>query len=259
MTRYADNFEPACPLDSLSWVTMEPKARLCRLASRFLKEESKIKGYKEKGSWEVTAGVVKPWLLSLYEPPRGQFSSLMKELLPEIARQREIRKKRAENRPWKWPETSVADRRNAVSKGLYGVGEKDYEGKWSRSRNTCTTITTISGILMALDVQSDANIRIYMRHRETGRVKVIITKKRTSYSTPERDLLLTTHLLYMAPVAVERAIFGGSRLTIDFDREGFDLDGTFHPWRNVLRVVEGPKKAMRTAKKYTDNGQKDDE
>jgi hypothetical protein len=255
---YKDNFEKACALDSLSWVSMEPKARTARLASRFLKEEPKLRRLREKGEWYVTAGVVKPWLLSLYEPPRGGFSTLIKSVMEEIERQRIIVATRAKNRPWKWEVFSRRERRNRVSAGMYGVLARDYDDKVKRTDNACTTITTISGVLMALDVQSDANARIYMRHRETGRVKVVILDFRPGYNGP-REWPLTKVLLHMAPVAVERAIFGGARLAVDFAREGYTLDGAYHAWRHIVKVVEGPKRALRTRQKGSPKDPDDDE
>jgi hypothetical protein len=255
---YADNFEKACPLDSLSWVSMHPAARVCRLAALFLRAEHELKNLKEKGDWYVTAGVVRPWLLSVYEPPRGQSAGLIDAVMKDIARQREIRRKRAENRPWKEKETPIAERRNIVAGSLYRIIQKDNEGKVTKLRPTCRTITTISGILMALDVSGDANIRVYMRHRETGRVKVVITDVRTNYSGDDK-MTLTKVLLKMAPVAVERALFSGMRIAVDFDRNGFLIDGEFHAYRHIARIIEGPKRALRTPRRVDKQGETEED
>lgn len=255
---YADNFEKACPLDSLSWVTMHPAARVCRLAALFLREESKLRTLKEKGDWYVTAGVIRPWLLSVYEPPRGQSAGLIDAVMKDITRQREIRRKRAENRPWKEKETPIAERRNAVAGTLYRIIQKDNEGKVTKLRPSCPTITTVSGILMALDVSADANVRVYMRHRETGRVKVVITDVRTNYSG-DNGWTFTKTLLKMAPVVVERALFSGMTIAVDFERDGFLINGELHPYRHVARIIEGPKRALRTPRKVDKKGEAEED
>lgn len=245
---YADNFKSACPLDSLSWVSMHPLARVRRLASRFLKEEEKLKRLKEKGEWNVTAGVVRPWLLSIYEPPRGQLSSMIPAVMDEIERQRGIRKKRAANRPWKWKEHDRAARLKALAPFLYGIATKNYEGKRHRVDQSCRSLATISGILMALDVTPEANVRVYMRHRETGKVKVVITDVQANYSG-SREWSLTRALLKMAPVSVQRSLFSGHLIAVDFDRAGFLIDGEFHAFRHISKIVEGPKRVMSTPMK----------
>lgn len=247
MSRYADNFEAACPLDSLSWVSMAPGARLGKLAARFLKDEPNIRRFKEKGDWAVTAGTVRPWLFSVYEPPRGQVSGLIDALLVEITRQRKLREERAKNPPWTWPKLKHQSRLNSLSQSFYGIISKDWNDKDVVEENFCNAITTFSGVLMLQDVRPEANVRIFMRHRETGHRKVVITTDRVGYGGGA-SIIITQTLLKMAPPGALRSMFSGARLSINFDQNGFDIDGALYPWRNVICIVEGDE-VMRTPKR----------
>lgn len=242
---YATSFEKASPLDSLSWVTMEHSVLVARLAARFLREEKELKERKEKGDWFVTRGIIKPWLLSLFEPPRGTVVSLIDDVFNEITRQREIRDNRRKNRPWKWPESDILARRNLVSMGLYGILRKPRkEEPTVRIKNECKGISTVAGVRLALDATYDAHVRLYMRHLETGAVKVIVTDIHKDGFTI--DWTITKLLLKLAPSAVERGLFGGQRITLNYVYNGFDVEGVFYPFLHVAKVYEGHERVMRT-------------
>lgn len=246
---YASNFSVADALDSLSWVALPDSVRIRRLAARFLNEESKLRKLKEKGNWEVTAGILKPWLLSLYEPPRGTLSGTISALLVEIQRQREIRTQRYKNRPYAWPDQSVSDRRNGVAKCLYGITRKGADNKrYPIEHLNCTAIATVGDVLVAIDATYDTLCRVYMRHKPTGRVKVVVLNIRSGYD--HKHYTLTKVLLKIAPLAVSRAIFGGSIVKLNFTQNGFDIDGKTLPWRNVVRIIDGADKAMTTRARY---------
>lgn len=243
---FADKFEVACALDSLSWVPLRHEVRVAKLACRFLNEEPKLKKLRSrKHDWDVTPGVLKPWIMSIYEPPRGTLASTIDDLMKEISRQRAIRERRSANRPWTWEEKGFSARRSAISTTLYGIVRKSHDGKTKETVPNCLVdLTSIGDVLLAVDATSEGNVRVYMRHRPSGRVKVVITKMTASYRS--RDWTLTKVLLRLAPTTVERALFGGHLISLNFDQCGFDIDGTFHPWQNVAKVVEGPVRALRT-------------
>jgi hypothetical protein len=64
--------------------------------------------------------------------------------------------------------------------------------------------------------------------------------------TVQSNFSITNALLRLAPKKVLRGLFDGGNIKLDFEGEGFFVDGKSVPWRNVRKVYNGPKRAMQT-------------
>ena len=101
------------------------------------------------------------------------------------------------------------------------------------------SITTIAEVRLIVD-GGDYGVqpRIYMRHIESGEVKIVVLEGGTLKS-------VTTALTRLAPRQALRAAFAGTPMRLDFKSESFEIEGELYPWRKVRRVYPG-KKAHKT-------------
>jgi hypothetical protein len=236
---YADYFDEADLLDTMSWMAFSDRNRIQKLAHLYIKGEKEIRRC-HRNYEGPTAGTVKVIVKSLYVPPRGKLKSTVEDVLEEVIRQKRLRRERSDNPPFVWKTPRLRDRRNAVAKTRYTVWQTDYEGNKSKASPDCKAISCVAGVLLMVNgggYREDP--RIYMREKATGRVKVVVTTGETLKST-------TQALSRLAPVKALRAAFEGSSVRLNFAAEGFDIDGVTYPWRNVKKVYSGPKRAHQT-------------
>ena len=243
----ADHFDEADILASLSWVGMTQEARVAKLASLYLDNEREIRD-QHRSYKGPTMGVVSLFVKSYFKPAHGLGVVIYESVIAEIPKQRKLRDERKANPRWHWPvddprfkKRRLAVRRAAVARTRYGVRIKCYDDKWEVGDINCTAITTINGCLMLIDRGArKVQPRIYLRNPE-GSVKVIVLD-----ITRQDQFSATAALLRLAPKAALRGMFGGKPITLDFEGEGFLVNGESIPWRNVRKVYNGSEQAMLT-------------
>jgi len=254
---YHDQFEDADVLSTLSWIDMPDCHRIMKLAALFLKRENDIK-YQHR-NWEgPTLSNVRPFVKSYYVPPRGKGKSTVEMVLKAISYQRGIAKQRRQN-PQVVPlsledrnsDNGLLARRNAVAARHYTSWSTDYNDKLSREDHRCVAIGSVGGVLMMVDKggsygRQTAYPRVYMRQKETGKVKVVVL---TPKSTSPRPSSIVDVMMLLAPKAAVHSLFGGDTLTIDFDEECFKWQGRVHPWRGVHKIYDGKDLAHKTRNK----------
>ena len=234
-----DTFRKAPLLDSLGWMGLQHHVRVARLANLYLESESKIRS--EVRNYECpTKGIVKTFITSFFKPPRGLGTKTVEDTIREIKRQRIIRNDRAENPPWKFHQGSVSYRRRKLSKTMYRIVSRDYRGKLQYSTNTPIEWGRIAGCVIIGDSDYSRCARLYMRHIETNKVKVVVLDHKGKMAD------IDTMLRFIAPKAILRGTFEGRSITLDMLNEGFLADGVFHPWHQVRKVYRGPVRAMKT-------------
>lgn len=231
----ADHYEKADILESLSWTAMSEKARIAKLAAGFVREESNIKNRCRRYEGP-SLNSINVYVKSLYVAPRGQAKPLNESVLREVIRQKKIREKRRGNRPWVWPampakgngyayNSAMQDRRNAVAATKYKVGGGDYT-----LTPNCTALTRIGDYLILIDSRDyNKAARIYF---ERGKMRRVVVLKHD----PSAQDKPTMVLLSLASRQVHAALLMGGRITLNVEREGFDVDGVLHPWVEVRKV-----------------------
>lgn len=223
-------------LDSMAWIAMTFEARVQLAANKFLDNESKIrKRFKRYDG--PTAGNVKQFVSSLFTIPYGQTKATVEGVLAAIGPQRSVREKRSKMRPYQPPKNkpSRKDRWTKVAPNLYGI----YDSDGDRISPKPVGGATIGGCLVLVDEgRYRAKSRIYLRQKATGRVKVVVLEKEAKS--------ITEAMLRLSSKPVYRGTFDGKRVTLDFDREGFVVDGDFHPWIGVRKVYRGIRSARNT-------------
>lgn len=231
----ADQFAPAEVLDSLAWMALPQAARIARASNHYLDSEKKIEGHSRRYD-KPNVRTVTIFLRSLYTPPRGESKAIVELMLAEIERQREIRYARSKNRPYKWTQQLIADRRRALASATYGIYiKRNGADKRTRKDNDCAAIGRVGDTIMMVDRGSSyvgTLPRIYMRHIPTKTVKVVVLEEGPCSS-------IISALSCIAPENALRRAFTGSTISLDFHNEGFVVDGDFQPWRRVRRVYVG--------------------
>lgn len=245
----ADYFDEATLLDTFSWAGLPLETRIAKTAALYIKGEGGISRYHNNYQGP-TAGVVKLFIKSLYTPQRGQLQRTVVAVLKEINRQKELREKRSKNRPYREPKPetrafrskySIRQRRNRLARKRYTIWGKTYKGEPTKHDPDCIAVTRIAGNVMLVDAGCTYNRkpRVYLRNEATGKVKVVVLKGRKLES-------FEGALLRMAPKLGLRAMFEGKVITLDFEGEGFLVDGKTVPWRNVIKIYRGQKRAHQT-------------
>ena len=241
----ADQFEEAQLLDALAWMAYSHKARVAKLANIFLQKENFISKESRNYSGPSTSNV-KILIRSLFIPPRGTQQQTITDTITEIGRQRKIREARAANRPYQHPkrppgnqpyrvERWVKGRMSAVAECRYKTLRRvqDYDTKQHKNVHCSPVIVALCRIgdcLVMVDTGNHySNSRIYLKHRPTGREKVIVLTKDSITNFDDA-------MLHIAPKVSIRAMFAGSSLVLDFDGDGFLVDGVSHPYKGVIRV-----------------------
>ena len=246
---YADQFDDADILSTLSWMDLTEPNRIMKLAALFLEKENEISRWHR--NWEgPKVSNVRPFVKSYYTPPRGRGKATIEMVVRAIAYQRECARKRKGNKPYQ-PTTAerqrnaVAKRRNAVAKRSYTINYKDYSGKQSIKAPNCVGIGAVGDVLLMVDQGADyysdkAYARIYMRQKPTGKVKVVVLE------SGRRPDDVVSALMGLAPENCLRAMFDGELLAFDFDGEGYLWRGKLMPWRDVRKVYRGKAQAHKT-------------
>ena len=245
----ADHYDEADILASLSWVGMPQKARVAKLANLYLDHENTIRR-RHRNYEGATYGVVSLFVKSYYKPARGLGSVTYNSVIAEIPRQRKVREERKDNPQWSWPapgntpmtkRRAISARRDKVAAGRYGIVTTDWNDNVVQADLHCTAISRIADCTVIVDGgYRKAKPRVYLRNRK-NEVKVIVLDM--SY---QGKFSITSALSRLAPKMALRGAFGGSTVTLDFEGEGFRVDGKLFPWRNVLKVYHGAEAAMST-------------
>lgn len=235
----ADYYEEAEALDTFSWVAMPDKIRDAKLAHMYIKEERLIRS-RSRNYAGPTTGTVKLFVRSLYSPPRGAIGSTVANVMAEIERQKAIRKRRMENRPYKWKKLCKSVRKNAMAANYYTIWGTNHRKEKEEKSRCCVAVGRIGGTLLLVDKggYSTPLPRIYMRS-PSGKVRVVVV---------EGDQLksMTSALTRLAPKRVLRSIFDGEKVKLNADDCGFEMGGKFYPWRNVRRIYKGQSRAHQT-------------
>lgn len=242
----ADHFKEADVLESLSWMGIPHKVRVAKLAHIFLEKESFIR--KESRTYDgPSTSNVRLLIKSLFTPPRGTQKRTIDDTLAEIKRQRELRQERAENRPYK-PERALSqitnvyrrqnrlkERMNAVARTRYKTvyRERNHRSKQDvikRSTPSVIGMGRIGDVMMIVD-QGDyySLARIYMEHKPTGRGKVVVLDI-------DKIKDFDAALIHIAPKVSMRAMFAGARMMLDFENDGFLVNGETIPYKGVVRI-----------------------
>ena len=224
-------------LDSLSWVAFPEGARNSKLVHLYLKEEHKIKDYCRKYK-RPTTRTVTIFIKSLYHPPRGAIRDTVEAVMEEIERQRGIKLKRKKFAPWVQEDPNTAERRARVARRRYTVWDTNWNGKKNKEPHYCTGIGSVSNVSLMVDSYNYGNrcARIYMRDKATNNIKVVVLDVTSK-------LGLSDALLKLAPKGAIRSIFGGASIKLDFEQEGFMVNGELMPWQRVCKVYRGRKAA----------------
>ena len=247
-----DHYDEADVLASFSWVAMTEKARVAGLAKLYLDEEVKIESRSRSYNCP-TKGTVGLFIRSLYAPPRGTIGPTTDAVLVEIQKQRLVRLERKKNRPWVAPtpfsehqgyarKDALKKRMNRLAKRRYRTCSRHYKAAApSYSDPAVVGITTVADCLLIVDDAAyNTQPRVYLKHKPTGKEKLVVLD-----GQPVGEI--TNALLRMAPERALRGMFGGKPITLDFEGEGFLVDGETYPWRNVLKVYRGRKAMRKTA------------
>ena len=246
---YAEQFNDADILSTLSWMDLTEPNRIMKLAALFLEKENEISRYHR--NWEgPNVSNIRPFIKSYYTPPRGRGKATIEMVVRAIAYQRECARKRMANRPYKpitveRQRSTERERRNKLARARYSIKYKDHNGKIHIKDPYCVGIGAVGDVQLMVDQgigysSATAYSRIYMRHKPTGKVKVVVLERGES---PD-DVVSALSLL--APEDCLRAMFDGELLTFDFDGEGYLWRGKLIPWRHVQRVYRGKTKAHET-------------
>ena len=237
----SDHYDEADVLDTLSWVILDIPARIKRLANLYLANEDDMRDAHRKYAGP-TKGTVRFFVKSVYMPPRGQGALTVEGVLAEIPRQRAIQEERAKRQPWTWEKLRLRERRNNVAKYLYSIWCKPRWGDKKKERGdiNCVGITTVAGVKLVVDRGGyRVQPRLYMRQIATNKVKVVVLEGANVDTIYEA-------LTRLAPQEALLGSLDGKPLTLDFEDQGFLMEGWVHPWENVQRVYIGKKQAHRT-------------
>lgn len=241
----ADHFDEADVLDSLSWMGYSHETRVAKLANIFLEKENFIRNKARTYDGPSTSNV-RLLIKSLFSPPRGTQQQTIKDTIKEIERQRETRKGRAENPPYKPGKplsritnvyrrrSVIIDRMNAVARTRYKTVYRERDRRENRdvikrASHKVVGMGRIGDVLVIVD-QGDyySHSRIYMQHKPTGKEKVIVLDG----DIKEFD----DALRHIAPKVSLRAMFAGATLALDFENDGFLVDGETVPYKGVARI-----------------------
>ncbi len=246
---YADQFDDADILSTLSWMDLTEPNRIMKLAALFLEKESEIS--QEHRNWDgPKVSNVRPFVKSYYTPPRGRGKATMEMVVRAIAYQRECARKRRANQPYKpitieRQRSSERRRRNELAKVRYSIRYKDHNSKIHIKDPYCVGIGVVGDVQLMVDqgrgYSSERSYsRIYMRHKPSGKVKVTVLVNAESPDSVVDALML------LAPEDCLRSMFDGELLTFDFFAEAYLWKGKLIPWHNVQRVYRGKAKAHKT-------------
>jgi hypothetical protein len=243
---YADQFDDADILTALSWMDYSEPTRIMKLACIFLDNERDIRQWHR--NWEgPTLSNLKPFIKSFYQAPRGRGKATVEMVLRAIAYQRKCRADRKANKPYVAPEHPGPERnrRNAVASANYSIIYKNYDNEDTLKDPNCVGIGAVRGVLLMVDQgrgysNDRAYARVYMRHKATGRVKVVVMEN------GRQPTDVVSALMLLAPENCLRSVFAGERLDLDFDGEGFQWQGKLMPYRGVQRIYRGRAKAHKT-------------
>lgn len=253
----ADVYKPADVLESLGWMGLSHRVRVAKAANLYLEDEDKI-DRKSRNYDGPTKSIVSLFVKSLFKPPRGLGTQTVKDMMSEIEKQRKIRKERADNRPYR-PRTKAPERKhhayrswitgrlNAIARTRYKTLARDYDKKLHRRKHVAVGIGMVGDTLLLVDKGDHRSLsRIYMKHKPTGREKVVVLEQEV------KDFM--GGLMMIAPEVSMRAMFAGQTITFDFDSEGFLVDGKTQPWRNVRRVYTRKVKGLISTRARPDKG-----
>lgn len=234
----SDHFRPAPLLDALGWMGLSHEVRVKKAASYYLSKEDRVKSKSRTydGPSKSTVGTV---IKSLFTPPRGMASKTVEDTLREIERQRKIRDAREANAPFRFraPRATpyghrawTKERMTDVAKSRYKTVTRNYKKELMLVKHDVVGMGQVADTLLIMDNGSHQSFaRIYMKHKPTGREKVVVLDV-TEVKSFEAGLML------IAPKVGVRAMFGGQVITFDYDAEGFLVDGSLVPWAHVCRV-----------------------
>jgi hypothetical protein len=236
---YLDHFKVANVLDTFSWLGMPEHAQIKRLANLYLKDERTLinhhRNYKGPNTNTVT-----PFVKSLFQPPRGRLRPIVESVVAEIEKQRKIRSRREENPPFVWKRATLVDRREAVAAARFSIWTKFHSYKARKEAPNCCAVARVGDVLLIVSKGTyNVQPRIYMRHKPTGKVKVVVLEG-------EQVKSLTDALIRLSPKTALRGMFSGVPISLDLFEEGFWVGEQLFPWRNVCKVYNGPKSAHKT-------------
>jgi len=237
---FADHFDEAGVLDSLSWLRISTKGIIAKLASLYIKNEDNIES-AHRNYQGPTLGTVRVFVRSFYTPPRGMGQLTYEGVLAEIPRQKKIIEERAKWRPWEFKTPKLSKRRELIARSRYTIwGKERWGSKRTKLGPNPVGITQLGGCRLILDGGTyDHKVRVYARKLSTNEVKVIVLSGDRLKST-------TGILTRMAPKAALRGMFDGEPVRFDFDAEAFEVGGELKPWENVIKVYRGAKAAHKT-------------
>lgn len=224
---FADHFDEAEILETLSWIGMTLKARCAKLASLYLDNESNIENAHRNYNGP-TLGCVRVFVKSVYMPTRGEGGITFEGTLSLIAGQRKIRDNRSAYRPWTFKTRKLNKRRHRISKQIYTIWTKRY-GQPEKVDNNCITMTRMAGCVAILDGGGYRHkARVYLRSLSTGEIKIVVLQG-TSNSVNS----LPWALMRMLPQEYRCLLFDGVSSQLDFEKNGFVIQGEIVPWRAV--------------------------
>jgi hypothetical protein len=217
-------------LESLSFSMLDQPTLVKRLAHLFVLAEPKlIDAKKRRRDWVVEDKTVTPWLRTVYTPPHGATKPLVKELIPEIIRQKAMQAKRAELVAYRitYGKTpSLHERRNGVAGSLYSIKVRGYRDTVDTQRPSCALLTSYGDWLIAIDTGGYYRDNfLYVRHRFTGRSTLTNLGRPSSTRYNKLPLMLFD----MASDSTRAAIFTGASVTFDFDALAFNVGGRLEP------------------------------
>lgn len=237
-----DAFPPADLLAGMGWMGLDRKVRLSMIAHSYIGHEQKIESETREYDGP-TKRIAMTYLKYYYKPVRGTISMEAEMLVAEIKRQKALREMRKANRPYKHVKLTVAKRRKAFSRKCYRTFRPDYHGKLKPSDTDPVEVGRIGEHITFVADQGGyyAYPRLYLRNNKTGRHKCVVIEA-------ERDIAKTLTslgmvLMFIGPKLAVRAMFDGKPVVLDFDGEGFVVEGKTLPWRNVAKVYRGPGKS----------------
>lgn len=227
----ADHFIRADVLESLSWMGLSQEARVAKLAHLYLEREDSI-SYNSRRYEGPTKNTVGLLMRSMFQPPRGLGKHTVEMTLKEIERQRSLRRDRKQRPPEKPRKPSIRERRNTLASRLYVIND---------CQPNVVGVTSINDCFLALDGGGYyTNPRVYLKHKPTNRVKVVVLDRNAKATS------ITNILVRMAPKKALRGMFGGKPITLDFEGEGFLVNGELVPWRNVVKIYRGRDEVRNT-------------
>lgn len=235
-----DEKKRAGVLDTLSFALLDQPALVKKLAAMFIRAEDSIKdglGRRARNNWEVRDRTVGPWLRTVYTPTRGAVATTIKEVVAEIERQQDVRKKRTDNIAYRAIVTrslKIEDRRNRVAASLYKILVKNYRNEMESVPHTCAFVTSYGEWLVAVNTGGYyRDTYLFIRNRRTGRSSLVSLG--INYTLRSGSLY---DVLYdLSSERTKAALFQGAAATVNFDTLEIYVGGEIQPIKNKGAVA----------------------